>query len=460
MIILTCDPLLDNASLTAIASVMLNFEAGTATFAIDGTINDNPVDYHQFTHDDVTYSVCGLYYTLIICSSNPIDAEFLNRLAVKCRLLENKYLLKNPRITHPSYLSMDYTAAYTVSDVSSNTRLISFNDFDLKTKNIFHWRVIANDDVTTYFQERSGIDNKVNRNSSEFKRLVEYSTIIADLNNIFIPTALTITTPTFSLYTLAPLCVSETPIDCDESTGQLSRATALACSLVPINYNTPLLISSFTNRTTSLIALIPLPIYDEIWLNIRPRRYLGNINAIYADRIDSLIHGLTNSSPFDIAELEEEKNVDSGAPPSRADLCHCCLMYLYNQIYVLETLNDAPQNKSIPTHTCVCALCLHTTLYPVYAKKIAKSKTTILKVTYPRTHHALLTNPLISRLSAKHSLLLSELMDTNGLRSKTFDRIDNRLTDVLLRATPTPPDTNGFYMVGPPKVDMCPPGSV
>ena len=430
MKIITCRG--DDPSLTAIASAMLNLEAGTSTFLADGTINPDPSpDYHQFTHDDITYNIRGLYYTLIVCSPHPTGAEFINRLTAKCRILDAT--LNRTHVTHPSYLAMDYTAAYTTSDTCSPIRQIGA-DFDTKAKDLFQWCVLSSADALTPYIHPFTQPVK-NRNHTDNNLLVLYNTIVADANDIFTPTPLTLTALTPSLFSLIHLCVSETSIGCDESRGQLSHAVSLACSpAAPLSATPPL-----------EFALIPLPIYNDLWSNIRPRRYRRALNTPPSERLKYLARKLRAPPLFSADELEEARNVKSGAPPSRADLCHCCLMYLYNRIYVLET-----PATPLPAHTCVCALCLHTVLYPSHSKLLSDTKTTLLIVTHPLTHRALLSNPSISRLSHRHSLLLTELLDSGGLNSPTFHRATPPLSAILTRATHLPSPIAGFYMAAAP----------
>jgi hypothetical protein len=135
-------------------------------------------------------------------------------------------------------------------------------------------------------------------------------------------------------------------------------------------------------RLLSNIKIKPLfiPIYDEKWENINPMRSDnwdtddGHVNA--HDIGSHIFDLLTSSYNYMLMELEEVKNVESGAPPRPSDICHSCDMYLYDMIYVLELKNN---------HVCVCAKCFHCAVHPTMFNSFNCVDIRVLKVRHPKT---------------------------------------------------------------------------
>ena len=144
-----------------------------------------------------------------------------------------------------------------------------------------------------------------------------------------------------------------------------------------------------------------LPVYAETWDNIKPMRMARISMPEFWDRINTLTYHVLNSLcrkyNYDIEELEEEKNVRSGAPSRPNDICQLCRMRLYGEIYVLEYIYD----QSTKNHACLCAMCFHLRVNKVLSggskeifrhpncphelTDISLDRITVLRVLYPRS---------------------------------------------------------------------------
>lgn len=121
-------------------------------------------------------------------------------------------------------------------------------------------------------------------------------------------------------------------------------------------------------------------IYKEKWENIRPMRIEKQQydDSEYECRVPvwELIHKKMESVyDYKKEELEEIKNVESGAPPTRNDICPFCNMYLYGDIYVIEYNGN---------HQCICDMCMNAWNREGKNYVSQLGRYTILRVKYPR----------------------------------------------------------------------------
>lgn len=350
----------------AIAAVMFNMELGKNVFNLDGTLITDGGDYHVLSKDGITYTIQGITGNVVILA-NDVDKrynEFLGwDLEKALHTLDDVYIDVHNDIKIYTSKSLDYTLELKAIKSKQNKkerRKITLKD-SLPNGDVFTWKMGVTDIL---FHD---VKKAYDRNVWEYQMLQRYNTIIIDTDNVF-NTEKNITMlnrePEMSDYTMSSRFISMDPISFSKTSGILYEIK----NAFGIENN----VSDFNN-----IEPVFIPIYEEKWESIRPRRVVVN-NETMDIKITIMSKHFNDCYEYMLAELEEVKNVEAGAPPKPNDVCSLCYMYLHDDIYALE-----PEKQHC--HICVCANCFHEHLHPHHMHKSAFKNATVLKVTYPRT---------------------------------------------------------------------------
>lgn len=395
MIIIKIDVDKTDACIMAIATVMFNMELGKNVYSLTGEFNDDAEDYHVLYKDGISYTIQGTTGRIVVLY-NGDDRRYneflgwdLEKLMVK---LDNEYINKYGVIEQYDSRSMDYTLASTFTSKNDDNcrRIIVHKDIN-KKKGLITW-MFQQDKRSTLFPE---FMREYNRNTWEFSRLKDYNTIIIDTDNIY-NTENTVTMlqqlPEPSMYTMIDRFIDMKPITISEKYDGIQQQIYDAFGVV--NQKT------FYSSVDS--AHIFTPIYEEKWENIKPARCSILHEKDIDFKINTILNTLKGGYDYTMMELEEIKNVESGVPPTFNDICHCCYMYLYDTIYVLEEKN---------CHICVCSRCFHSIIYPSYMdNKSQFYDATVLKVRYPRSIIDILNHEK-NTMSDEKKQLMTELIN-------------------------------------------------
>ena len=361
MIIIKIDQERNEETNMTIATTLFNMELGKKVFNIDGSINNPDEDLYILTKDGISYTIHGIVGNIVVIyrGENHRYTEFLiSDIEKILHDLDMKYMDEFKEINCYNGKSMDYTlVSEAISDRNKKRRKIVKNKDTPPNKGQFLWRIDWPEIFMSNSRKYVG-----NRNLWEYETLLLYNTLVIDTDNVF-NTKENITIiddiPKVKDYNISTRFVSLEEFTYDKKYG---RIDSILREMKDPGYN---------DQHTMYITPVFVPIYEEKWENIKPIR-------VYIEReeclIDNIIKLLTSSYDYTLMELEEVKNVESGAPPAPNDICHSCRMYLYDTIYVLECQNN---------HVCVCARCFHNDLYPELFD--INNNITVLKVKYPKT---------------------------------------------------------------------------
>lgn len=360
--------------ITAIASIMFNMELGKHIFDLQGNIVDGKSNYHVLSKNGISYTIRGIAGNLIILPTNSI---ILNNIESELHDLDCKYEEKYGSKYQYSQESSDYA----VKMIKCHGRTL------LKTRipmvDVFVWRTL---DIPNSIKVLKNTAERLNRNMYEFNNIMNYNTLIIDMANIFKmdDKVVFMDRPlSISDYNMGNIVVCNETICIFEKTGvlyEIYKSFDVADSYHGINFQP-----------------IFSPIFEEKWSNIKPRRCARPEGFTTRDTLASqIIEILYEPYNYEIAELEEVKNVESGRPCTSSDICHVCFMYLHDYIYVLE---------SETTHVCVCPLC-----FDQYIVGYIQTDITILKVQCPRTIYDIIDMPEC-KMTPPAKLLMKELIN-------------------------------------------------
>jgi hypothetical protein len=379
MIIIKIKEHMDKSTTIAIASMLFNMELGCKAFSPNGEIDDPDEDFHVIEKNGISYTIQGIIGNIVVLYSGD-DHHYIECLS---RDLENAlqkldYIYINTRVEGiPQYTekSLDYTLVSVLRNNYTNNddrRKIVCNADALPYKHHFVWRMVSDGNNILFTNSEK---KALGRNINEYNYLVQHNTLVVDTRNVF-KSKENITfingPPLKSDYSMSNKFVSYDVFTYSEKYGG-------------IDYNLRRMKNSTNIRIMHLLSNIKIkplfiPVYDEEWENINPMRSVDwDIDDGYVsihDIVSHIFEMLTSSYDYILTELEEVKNVESGAPPRPNNICNSCDMYLYDMIYVLELKNN---------HVCVCAKCFHRVVYPAMFDIFNCADISVLKVRHPKT---------------------------------------------------------------------------
>jgi len=292
-------------------------------------------------------------------------------------------------------------------------------------KSRFVWRMVANGNKIMFTDNMHELT--LDRNVNEHNYLVQHNTLVIDISKVFeYKENITFinSLPLKRDYSMSNRFISYDVFIYNEKYGGID--SVLRGLKNPNNKQ--------CHMQDIEIKPLFIPVYEEEWENINPMRAVGKDTALVADHINNL---LTSSYNYTLMELEEVKNVESGAPPMPNDVCHSCEMYLYDQIYVLE-LND--------NHVCVCANCFHSDVYPTMFDKFNCTDINVLKVKYPKTVVDIIGT---IDMSEEFRSLLIELSGDVTIKDDvitTPNYVGYKDIDTILLKTMTPPEDKKLFV--------------
>ena len=372
MIIIKIDEARGDATNIAIASMLFNMELGCKAFNTGGEIDDPDEDFHVIEKDGISYTIQGIIGNIVVLY-NGDDRRYIEFLAwdleKALHTLDDRYI--NARveegIPHYSGESMDYTLVSGLGYKNNADRRKIVHKADAPS-NISHfvWRMVA-DGNKILFKKRNE-QRFVNRDVNEYNYLVQHNTLVIDISNVFESKEnITFTNglPSKRDYSMSNKFVSYDVFTYSENGGIDSVLRSLK--------NQENKQENKQEMQDTIIDPLFIPVYEEEWDNINPMRAVCRGTKPAADHIIDLLNSSYN---YTLMELEEVKNVESGAPPTPNDVCHSCEMYLYDMIYVLELKDN---------HVCVCAKCLHGAVYLTMFDNFNCTDINVLKVRHPRT---------------------------------------------------------------------------
>jgi hypothetical protein len=367
MIIIKTDGTRNESTTITIASMLFNMELGCKAFNSDGEIDEPDEDFHVIEKDGISYTIQGIIGNIVVLYRGD-DHRYTKFLALDLDKalykLDNLYIKSRVEgIPYYTGKSLDYTLVSEVRNNNTDRRKIVHKADSPSHKSHFVWRMVTEGDLIlpTNNDER----RLHNRNMNEYKHLVQHNTLVIDTMDVFESKEnITFTNglPSKSYYSMTNKFVCYDALTYSKKYGGID--------FVLRGLKTPEKKQEIQN-----IRIEPLfiPIYEEEWKNINPMRVTRTIRHSVADHIFDILNSSYN---YTLIELEEVKNVESGAPPMPNDVCHSCEMYLYDMIYVLELKDN---------HVCVCAKCLHCTVYPTMFDNFNCIDIKVLKVRHPNT---------------------------------------------------------------------------
>jgi hypothetical protein len=374
MIIIKIDEARDDATNIAIASMLFNMELGCKAFNPDGEIDDPDEDFHVMEKDGISYTIQGIIGNIVVLYSGD-DRRYIEFLAwdleKALRILDDLYIKARVEgIPHYTGKSLDYTL---VSELqmgfnnknNSDRRKIVHKADAQSHKSHFVWRIV-DDGTKILFTDNTRV---YDRNVNEYNHLVQNNTLVIDIRNVFESKEnITFTNglPSKRDYSMSNKFVSYDVFTYSEKYGGID-------SVLRSLKNQENKQENKQEMQDIIIDPLFIPVYEEEWDNINPMRAVCRDIKPAADHIIDLLNSSYN---YTLMELEEVKNVESGAPPTPNDVCHSCEMYLYDMIYVLELKDN---------HVCVCAKCFHGAVYPTMFDNFNCTDINVLKVRHPRT---------------------------------------------------------------------------
>jgi hypothetical protein len=377
MIIIKIKETRDESINITIASMLFNMELGCKVFSPNGEIDEPDEDFHVIEKNGISYTIQGVIGNIVVLynGDNHRYTDFLSwDLEKTLQTLDNIYI--NTRVEGiPQYTgkSLDYTLVSELHNTTDDRRNIIHNINKYSSQNSHFVWVMTLDGKKIL---RTHSKNKAsNRNTNEYRHLVQHNTLVIDTINVF-ESKENITfingMPSKSDYSMSKKFVSYDVFTYSKKYGgidynlrHVGKSKSIGKKYLYLNEK---------------IEPLFIPIYDEKWENINPMRSDdwdtddGHVNA--HDIGSHIFDLLTSSYNYMLMELEEVKNVESGAPPRPSDICHSCDMYLYDMIYVLELKNN---------HVCVCAKCFHYLVHPMMFDSFNCADIRVLKVRYPKT---------------------------------------------------------------------------
>lgn len=428
MIIIKIDEERDDATNIAIASMLFNMELGRRAFDSDGKIDEPDEDFHVLVKDGISYTIQGIIGNIVVLyrGDDRRYQEFLAwDLEKALRDLDEKYVRANGEgIPHYTGKSMDFTLVSELQPAKKNDtdrRKIVHKADAPSHKSHFVWRMVS-DCNKILFENNARV---YDRNVGEYNHLVRYNTLVIDINNVF-DSKENITfingLPSKSDYAMARKFISYDVFTYSEKYGGIDSVLR--------SLNDP---KQKQEMQEMKIEPLFIPVYEEDWENINPMRATRTSDAP-ADRIYEL---LTSSYNYTLMELEEVKNVESGAPPTPNDICHACAMYLYDMIYVLELKDN---------HVCVCAKCFHGAVYPTMFDYFNCADVNVLKVRHPKTVVDIIGT---IDMSEEFRSLMTELSGDVAVEDDVITTPNyagyNDINSVLLK-TVTPPENKRLFV--------------
>lgn len=348
-----------NSSDMAIATTMFNIETGKRVFDIRGNIDRPDDDFNTITKGGITYSIHLMKGSLLFTNIGPVGGIFLSTIIKKIRSIIDRLHLRYNELKG----GVRYYTANSIDFVAESTlvKRVSYRKIGTSgtgTTNTFTWtnRRFNKEDIDI----RRCYCN--NRAEWEYNHIYYHNAIVVDLINIFnTPDHITIIhdKPELSHFVMSSRVVCTGEVYFNNKLGGIYPTLQ---HLNGIKY-----IDKDENHNE--VGHIFQPIYEEQWCNINPMRAKRmDVDSNLSVHINKL---LEMDYDFNLMELEEIKNVQSGAPPTPNDRCNSCYMYLYDSIYVMESGDN---------HVCVCGVCYH-----AYLTSDDVNTHVILKVKYPRT---------------------------------------------------------------------------
>lgn len=349
----------------AISTILFNMELGKKVFNAKAEIDSPDEDYHTISNRGITYAIQGIIGNICILyrGNDRRYSEFLSwDIERNLRALDTIYIEKFGNIHSYAITSMDYTlVSEKPTDVYRDRRRLVHKHDAPSFRGCFTWRVVMNNQELL---QKNHISPSRSRNIWEYDNLVWHNTLVIDVEDIFINIDRPIFTsvePAISEYNMSKNMVSLYTVPYSRKYGGID--TILRDMNFPhMSYNKEI-----------NADMLCIPIYEEEWKNIAPMRVMYDEPATRPMYIWNLLHSEYNHTLMD---LEEVKNVESGAPPRPNDVCHSCEMYLYDMIYVLELKEN---------HVCVCSRCFHNSIYIDMIQALECADITVLKVMYPKT---------------------------------------------------------------------------
>jgi len=167
------------------------------------------------------------------------------------------------------------------------------------------------------------------------------------------------------------------------------------------------------------------PVYDELY---------ENVNLIKFD------HGEYKPSmgrhkshmKLHIKYIYECSLEEAIMSASKNDVCNACLTLLYDEIYVVEVLTPTTKNQIILTHIGLCAICVHSCDVLSAFSELAV-KTTLLKVTYPRSFEQVLA---LLNYSEKNKRIMNSIHTTKLYYDSTVMHFDNTFDSIISVKSP------------------------
>lgn len=418
----------DESTNISIASILFNMELGCKAFNSEGEIDDPDEDFHVVEKDGISYAIRGVIGNIVVLHNRDYkqyNISLSRDLDNFLRILDYRYFkYRKEGIPYYTGKSLDYTLVSELRDNSTDRRnIVHKSDIRPSSKFRFTWSMVSEGNKILSIND----SNKVHcRDLNEYNHLVHHNTLVIDARNVF-ESKEKITfingIPSKSDYSMSNRFVSYYVFTYSEKYGGIDSV-----------------LRRLKNPTDNqemqdiIIKDMFIPVYEEEWENINPMRVVCRDNNPITEHIYGL---LTSSYNYTLMELEEVKNVASGAPPAPNNVCHSCDMYLYGMIYVLELKDN---------HVCVCSKCLHDSIYPEMFDNFNCADVNVLKVMYPKTVVDIIG---IIDMSDEFRSLMIELSGDVTINDDVITTPNyvgyNNIDNILLK-TVTPPEDKKLFV--------------